>query len=418
MVGVEGCVRSIAPASEPGRHIVLRIASVGYRGVGVSRDAGIVTFVPRTLPGELVTAEVVSIHKNFQTARLVAIEEPSPDRIESKCLLPDGTPVPGCAYDFAAYPAEVALKASQLRDLLRNAVEPSTRFIEPIPSPRDLGYRNKTVFHVRFQHGRAVAGYFGEDNRTVIDIDACPLSMPEINEAWRQLAPTLRAAAMPQSGKVTLRHTRHDGTVAWDDSKPPPLPRLVESSPVGDILVPAEGFYQVNPDVAAAMVGTVSQWLSALAQAHEADFAIDLCCGSGVFAFAAARAGFAKVTGVESFRPAVKCARANAEALGLESCRFLCRTAEDFLSDPAQCPSLDGAVAIADPPRSGLERRAVEALCASSLRHAVLVSCDPSTLARDLGIMKSAGFSAREVAMFDMFPRTIHFETAVLLERQ
>lgn len=399
-----------------GGSISLRIASVGYRGVGVSRDAGIVTFVPRTLPGERVTAEVVTVRKNYQVARLLAVEEPSPDRIDSQCLLPGGTPVPGCAYDFASYPAEVAIKAGQLRDLLRNVADPSTIFHDPIMSPRDLGYRNKAVFHVSSQHGRIAAGYFGDDNRTIVDVGTCPLSLPEINAAWHELAPRLRAADKA-CGKVTIRHTAHDGTMAWRESEPPPVARLVESSPFGELLVPAEGFYQVNTAVAAELAATVSRWLAALANEGAANLALDLCCGVGVFAIAAAGAGFAKAVGVESFRQSVKCARANAEALGLPACSFYCRAVEDFLADPAQCPDLRRAVAIADPPRAGLPRKAVEALCASPLRHAVFVSCDPSTLARDLSIMKAAGFSIREVALLDMFPRTIHFETAVLLGR-
>ena len=79
---------------------------------------------------------------------------------------------------------------------------------------------------------------------------------------------------------------------------------------------------------------------------------------------------------------------------------------------------LADAIVVADPPRSGIPRPALDAICASPARHAIFVSCDPATLARDLKVASAAGFAIHEVRLFDMFPRTIHFESAVLLERQ
>lgn len=397
--------------------VELEISSVAYRGSGISRPGGIVTFVPRTLPGERILAEVVSVRKNFQVARLIEVLRPSPDRIDSECLLPDRTPVPGCAYDFAKYDAEVAIKDGQLRDFLRRFNLPESIFLPPFASPAPLRYRNKATFHVRGGMHFA-AGYFGDDNRTVIDVPSCPLSSPEINAAWADIRKSLQASPARCPATVTLRHTEKDGVVSWTDETPPqPGRRLVEHSPAGDLLVPCDGFYQINPFVSGALVEQVRDWIAEIAAGGNIDLALDLFCGVGPFALAAARLGIGRVVGVETSRPSIKCARLNAERLSLPAAEFHCRDAARFLADNTSSLPLDRAVVIADPPRSGFQREAIDALCASPLRHAIFVSCDPATLARDLAIAVSAGFAISKVRLFDMFPRTIHFETAVVLKR-
>ena len=404
----------------PGETLELDVTGVAYRGAGIARHCGIVAFIRRTLPGERVLAQVEAIRKNFIEARLVEVLRPSPDRVASECLLPDGAPVPGCAYDYASHAAEVALKEEQLRDFLRRLNLPDAAFLPPFFSPNPLHYRNKATFHVSPGDGGAsiAAGYFGDDNKTVVDVSECPLAMPEINAAWAEFRASLRRGRRPRRCAVTLRRTEADGVVAWTDAAPPPPGRrLLEHSPVGDLLVPCDGFFQVNPPVAAALVEQVRDWVSGLLRDGAIDVALDLCCGVGPFALAAAQAGVSRVVGVETSRQAVKCARANAERLSIGGTAFYCRDAAEYLSSEASSIPMARAVAIADPPRAGLQRRALDALCASPLRHAIFVSCDPATLARDLSLASAAGFSVRAARLFDMFPRTAHFESAILLER-
>jgi len=401
-----------------GERLVLEIEKVVYRGAGLARAGGIVTFVPGTLPGERVIAETVATKKNFRTARLLEVLEPSPCRIPDVCAMPGGGIVPGCAYGFARYADEVEIKDGQLRDFLRSFGAGQGAVERPFASPVELGYRNKTVFHVGHAHGRPVAGYLGDDNRTIVDMASCPLSHREINGLWAEMrSETLSSHPLPRT--VTLRRTEAGGAVAWTDIAPPaPALRLVEHSPVGDILVPADGFFQVNPHVAAPLVETVRDWVSEVAGNGGADIALDLFCGVGVFGLAVAGLGFGRVIGVETSRRAVKCARANAANLGLHTAEFHCMDASRFLAEKAGRLPMERAVAIADPPRAGMPREALDALLSSPLRHAVFVSCNPSTLARDISAAAKAGFAISRARLFDMFPRTIHFETAVLLERK
>ena len=395
--------------------VELTIATVVYRGAGLSRDGGIVTFVPGALAGERVRAEVTALRRNYREARLLEVLDPSPDRIAPCCRLPDGTRVPGCDYDHVAYGAEVAIKDGQLRDFLRRLAS-DAEFLPPFPSPRPLGYRNKVVFHVQRPRGEeARIGYLGDDNRTVVDIPACPLAAPAINYAWERMRPdALRTLAHGET--ITFRHTRADGVVSWAGRAPADAPNLTEDSPAGPLAVPPDGFYQVNPPVAAALVGQVREWIAGLFAAGGVDTLLDLYCGVGVFGLAAAQDGVPRLVGVESGRASVEAAAANAAARG---------AAADFHRDTVAAASAKGfygldlsrAVAIADPPRQGMERAAATALADSPCRGLVYVSCDPATFARDLALLVAGGFAVRKARLFDMVPRTCHFESAALLTR-
>ena len=397
--------------------VTLRIADVVYSGKGLSRDGGIVTFVPGVLPGELVSARIVASRKRFREAQLVEVLEASPDRIPDCCALPSGGSVPGCVYGHARYAAEVALKDAQLRDFLRRIATPDTAFPPPFPSPDALGYRNKVVFHVqRRGEGDVRIGYLGDDNRTVVDMESCPLALPAINYAWTRMRDRARRHLRDRD-TLTLRHTRADGVVSWTNRPDRDAAPLTEDSPIGPLQLPPDGFYQVNRPVAAALLAQVREWTKGAFAAGPYDTLLDLYCGIGVFGLAAALDGAPRVVGVESGRAAVAAATANAAALGIDNAGFRCATAAEAAATGFGVGDLSHAVAIVDPPRAGLEPATLAALASSALRTLVYVSCDPATLARDLAALAAAGFAVQQARVFDMFPRTQHFETACLLAR-
>ena len=397
-----------------GVEIELEILDVAYRGSGIARRGGAVVFVPGTLPGEVARVRITGAEKRYFTGEAVEIVRPSPDRITPCCRLADGSRVPGCVYDHAAYGAEVALKDAQLRNFLRKLVTDKEGVLRPpVPSPSPLHYRNKAVFHAQTGPDGAVrAGYLGDDNRTVVDIPSCPLADDAIDEAWARL----RAENRLRDGDcVTFRHTRVDGVASWIGRPPEGARWLTEESAVGPVLVPLDGFFQVNPPVADALVGDVRAWIAEEARETGATRLLDLYCGVGVFGLAAAKDGIAEIVGVESGRRAVAAARRNARALGVARATFHCETAAEAARKGFHCADLSRTVAVVDPPRSGMERDAAEALAKAAPPVVVYVSCDPATLTRDLGLFAAEGYSVRRARVFDMFPRTLHFETAVLL---
>ena len=409
--------------------LALRIESVAYRGAGVARAPdGAVCFVPGTCPGELVEAEVVEERRSFRKARLVRVLEPSPDRLaEPECLLPGGEPVPGCVYGHARHGAEVAWKNGQLRDfLVRQAglAGAGALLAEPFVSPKALRYRNKCTMHTaRGADGRRVLGYFGDDNETVVDVPSCPLSVPAIGEAlsetradpafWRHAG---------DGAELGLRWTKADGVVLWvdrprDRGRREELPDLTEETPVlGRMRVPARGFWQMNGEVGGALVSAATGILRDAAPAR----LLDLYCGVGVFGLSAAKAaGIGRVVGADSGRDVVRAAGDNARDLGLaERARFECadvaRAARRLLSENAG----PGGAVLVDPPRAGLDPRVADALLSIPAGLLLYVSCAPDTLARDLRrLCVPGGYALRSARLFDMFPRTAHFETLCVLAR-
>ena len=400
-----------------GGEFELEIIDVAYRGSGIARQEGVVVFVPGTLPGEVVRVRISGSGKRFFTGEVVKILKPSPDRIAPCCRLADGTRVPGCVYDHAAYNAEVSLKDAQLRNFLRKLVTDNDGvFLQPVPSPLPLHYRNKAVFHAqKGLDGALRAGYLGDDNRTVIDIPSCPLADEAINASWAQL----RAEGKLRDGdSVTFRHTKADGVVSWIGHPSDKARWLTEDSAVGPVVLPLDGFFQVNPQVADALVSEVRSWIAEAAHDTVATRLLDLYCGVGIFGLAAAKDGIAEVVGIESGRNAVAAARRNARNLGATRAIFHCETAAEAARKGFLCADLSRTVAVVDPPRSGMEQSAAEALAKAGPPAIVYVSCDPATLTRDLGVFTAQGYVVRRARVFDMFPRTLHFETAVLLSRK
>ena len=410
--------------------VELSIERIAFRGPGVAHAGPVVCFVPETCPGERVRARIVRRRKNYWEARVEAVLEASPDRLpepDCRVFTAEGeSKTPGCVYDHATHEAELRWKEEQLRDfLVRQARVPEPALRPAFASPRHLNYRNKTVLHVaRNAAGCRVLGYVGEDNETVSDQPRCPLSVEPVNEALADIRAdeSFWRFARPGS-RLALRHTPRDGvvvSVALPDGRlePPELPPLAETAPlVGDLEVPARGFFQTNPAVGAALVEAVADEVRAAAPARF----LDLYCGVGVFGLVAATLGVPSVAGAESGRDAAAAARRNAARLGLaDRASFACADAAKALPGLLADGPADGTLALVDPPRAGLAPDAVRALLAALPRRLLYVSCAPDTLARDLALLCAPGggaFRLESARLFDMFPRTAHFETLCVLAR-
>ncbi len=406
-----------------GDSLECRIESLAYGGDGVARVNGMVLFIPGALPDETVIATVSVVKKNYARAELAEIISPSPQRIQPCCRVADpegGTlrRVPGCVYDHLEYAAEVAAKQLQLQGFLRRMPGiGSAEILPPLPSPLPLNYRNKIVMHTKRTARGTKMGYMLEQSHRLLDMPACPLACASINIALAELRASDVARKLRDGAKITFRHTPQDGTLCWADSGgvlPMPQRLITEVTAAGNLLVPCNGFFQVNPPVGDELTRTLAAWFADGPAAAEV---LDLFCGVGVFGFACMAAGAVSLTGVESGRDAVAAARLNAEALGMPAA-FICgEIGRDSNSWTALVREPDNATVIVDPPREGLPPSAAAALAGSGVRRVFYVSCDPATLARDLQTLLQGAYRIRRVRLFDMFPRTAHFETIVELHR-
>lgn len=407
-----------------GDTLTCTINNLAYGGDGIARVDGRVLFIPETAAGDTALVRITQVKKHFARAEVTKLLEASPDRAEPCCRVRDPDTgdfarVPGCVYDHLSYEAELRAKTDQLQGFLcRLPSHPLPDGLSAVGSPASLHYRNKVVLHAARSRGGMCLGYRQEPVHRVLDIEACPLACGEINGALSAVRSSERFHQLRAGADITFRHTPHDGTLAWTGDQAilgssPDL--LTENSPLGPLRVPRNGFYQVNPAVADVLVRTVARWFAEDSSGKEI---LDLYCGVGVFGLACLAQGGTRLVGVESGRDAVSAARQNAEALGAPA-SFLCHA---LGHTPLPLASLAGSpwqtTAIIDPPREGMAAGMTNALAESGIARLIYVSCDPATLARDLSLLlANRRYRLARAQLFDMFPRTAHFETAVELIR-
>ncbi len=391
------------------------IAKNVYGGDGLGRlGDGRVVFVPGAWAGEQVKAEIVEERKRFVRARLVEVVDRSPERRDDAVA----GAVPGMVYAGLSEAGECAAKEQQLREFFDRARIPAPNFPSLPGLPNFLHYRNKVVYHFARQKGAWAIGYRTEPSHEVVDVTEDPLARPEINAKLPEIrrAVTTLLTTGPeavrrdtaQKGNVTVRWTRKTGVKWWVGDAPKDLV-LKETTCGLDFEVPADGFYQVNPEVGEALVrAVVAEYEKGRATAPDV---LDLYCGVGVFGLCCRPP---KLFGVESGRQAVAFATRNAAAQKAAQATF---RAEQVGRCLKRLPIGPQTMVIVDPPRGGLEPGVAQGLARSEAARILYVSCDPATLVRDLREI-TRSYDVVSVQWFNMFPRTARFETLVVLKRK
>ncbi len=343
------------------RPLTLTISDLAFGGKGVARHEGKVFFVPFTIPGETVTVRVTREKKKFAEAELLSVEAPSPDRVEPGC--PYFGHCGGCAYQHLAYPAQLAAKASQVEQTLRRVGRLEHVPMHPIvASPKDYAYRNRIRVHVA--GGRA--GFYAQGSNELIDIAVCPIAEPGVNEALTGLR-----AAFVRDGDYVLR-ARERGPY----------------------------FEQTNDAVAAALLelvrGSVRRGQALL---------FDGYCGAGFFARHLADL-FENVIGIEANAFAIEQAR----KVALPHERYITGDVAEHLGEILSAHDAARTTVILDPPAAGISTRVIDLLLGGGPSEILYVSCDPATLARDLGALCRSTYRLESVTPLDMFPQTAEVE--------
>jgi len=359
------------------RVVDLKIEDVAFGGKGVAREQGKAVFVPYTIDGELVSAEVVREKKQFAEAELVEVKQGSPNRVAPQC--PYFGRCGGCAYQHISYEHQLAIKWRQVRDALQRIGKLRDVPMRPIvSSPSHYAYRNRITVHAQ----DSVIGFFRRDSHQLIDIKRCPISREEVNRALAELREQKRV----RDGHYTLRTTSE--------------PRV---------------FSQVNDDVAYALRNLIVDLIP-----PNQELLIDAYCGAGFFA-KALRDKFERVIGIDWDRFAIAAAREN--AIAKET--YIAGDVEDveaavsaaFASGDVQPRALGTSAAttiIVDPPATGLSAPVRQAIADLAPETLIYVSCNPPTLARDLGHLHEK-FAIESVTTLDMFPQTAEIEVVAHL---
>ncbi len=440
--------------------ITVTIDRMAYGGRGVARSNGLVVFVSGAAPGDVIRARVGRVRRSYAEADGVAVETASAERVAPRC--PHFGPCGGCIWQHLAYPAQAQAKEAIVRESLAHLGGMREAVVRPIvQAPDPWYYRNKMEFSF---HPAGTLGLHerGAWNR-IVPIEVCFLQSEESVSLVRAVRAFARSAALapydPQTHTGFLRSLviregratgdRLDGLVTCEGPFPQapgfiaavraaapvtgvvrgiapgasdgaPITRVepLDGRPHLDDVVSGlrfriglETFFQTNTAQATRMVEYVTERTGPL----DDRTVIDLYCGVGTFSLALARAG-ARVAGVELLQASVEAARENARLNGLDTPRFTsgdARVVLPALVDEVGPPE----VLVLDPPRAGAGGRVMRKIGRSGARRVIYVSCNPTTLAPDLGELAPFGYRLIDVQPFDLFPQTYHVEAVAVLDR-
>jgi tRNA/tmRNA/rRNA uracil-C5-methylase (TrmA/RlmC/RlmD family) len=425
-----------------------------------------VVFVRHALPGERVIVRVTEVTTRFARGDAIEVLAASPDRVAAPCPSAHPGGCGGCDWQHVSLPAQRALKAAVIGEQLRRLAGIDREVtVEELPGTADgLGWRTRVQFAV---DSGGLAGLRAHRSHEVIDVGDCPIAHPGIRDLgiprrrWpgassveAAVAPGPVAAEAPapeapggaQREVIVVSGSRPaevpdvgaESVLSRYGRKLAPVlgrPYLTQHAAGRDWRVSAAAFWQVHPAAADTLTAAV---LAAL-EPKPGDSALDLYCGAGLFtgALAAAVGPDGAVVGVESDEAAVADARYNLRDLpwariqrgdvgavlrGTGSrggSRPGSRGGPPRGGRPPRPPLPPARLAVADPPRSGLDRAVIGHLSAekSGTERFCYVSCDPATLARDLGLLLERGWNLEGLRAFDAFPMTHHVECVAWLSR-
>ena len=343
--------------------IELDIHDVAFGGAGVGRFDGKAVFVPFTIDGERIEAEMIERRKSFDRAQLKRVIVRSAQRVDPVC--PYFGHCGGCDYQHISYPHQLELKRRQVLQLLERIGRLTEVDVLPVsPSISPYAFRNRITVHAT--EGRI--GFFEKNSRTVVDVERCAIAIPAVNDALKEL----RAIGLADGKHRTLRGAG--------------VPRT---------------FSQTNDFVAGALLDFVVNHVVG-------EVLLDAHCGSGFFGHVLAKR-LKRVIGIDWSEPAIDLARLSAGSNETYICGDIGETIGTLLL--TEQPQ----TVILDPSAEGVDERVTDALEANPCDRLIYVSCNPATLARDLGRLRKM-FRIAAIQPFDMFPQTAEIETVAILD--
>ncbi|CQR47329.1 23S rRNA (uracil-C(5))-methyltransferase RlmCD [Paraliobacillus sp. PM-2] len=443
--------------------ITLVFEDMTHEGNGVGKIKGYPVFVPYGLPGETAKVKVIKVKKNFAIGKLIDIDNQSTDRVEPPCNV--YYQCGGCQLQHMSYKLQKEMKHAQVVNVMKKIGHIEEVLVHPTIGMDDpWRYRNKVQIPVAEKNGELITGFYRKKSHDIIEgMDRCIITS-ELNdrmvEAVRSIAERLGIPAYDEkTHRGVLRHIMvrtgemTDETMIVIVTRTKELPNkkalvneIKETYPnvtsimqninkdrtnvilgketrllagesyihdkIGDITfaISAKSFYQVNPTQTKQLYNKALEY----AQLTGEETVIDAYCGIGTISLFLAQQA-KKVYGVEVVGEAIADAKENAKLNQMENAEFVVGQAEKVMPWwTAQ--GLKPDVIVVDPPRKGCDEALLEAMLTMKPERIVYVSCNPSTLARDLRILEDGGYKTKEVQPVDMFPQTNHVECVALIE--
>ncbi len=426
--------------------ITLSIKRLGIHGEGISDHDGFTVFVDGALPGEIVTASITEVRKNFARATVISTEKTSPHRVTPTC--PVFGKCGGCQLMHLDYTQQLETKKQRVVDALERIGKIFNVPVPPcIPSPSPLSYRNKIQLPV-IMDPELRMGLYAFNSHDIVEIEKCYIHCSLGEKVFAKVKAILKAEPDPALKFVLIKTGVNTNQVlvilVTEGEGSPNLPataeKIMESSPEirgvvqnintssGNVVlgktfktlaghssivdkicglhfkVSPASFFQVNP----AQAENLYQKALEFCELKGDETILDAYCGVGTLSLILAPHA-KQVVGVECVADAIADAEDNAKRNQIKNTVFHCAQAENFIGTLS---AID--VAVLNPPRKGCEAVFLEKLLQLKPKRIVYVSCDPATLARDLAILQKE-YIVNTVQPFDMFPQTVHVESIAQL---
>lgn len=385
-----------------GNIIEINIEKIVLGGDGLARlDDGQVLFIPFTLSGEKVKAQIIKKEKNLLRGKIVEIIELSADRVEPKC--PYFGKCGGCQYQHIKYETQCRIKQEQVVETLTrigklDELELQSIMQEISPSPKEWNYRNRIILH-RGTNG--VFGYYSTDNETIIPIDICPISNEFINSKLNKIT-----AAVVGSRETELVISGFGPE--WTNI----ISLETRVNILNKIFVFGQKcFLQANLPV----FEDILKYILSKEILHNGNVLLELYCGIGIISIFAAE-DFKQVYASDINSNNIGFARKNVERHGVKNVRFSTADAAEAFQKLIK-QGIRPDTVILDPPREGVDGILIEGLKERGIENIIYISCNPATFARDTARLSSS-HSLVSLKPFDMFPQTSHIELVGIFKRK
>ena len=422
--------------------ILLTISSMAYGGNGVARLEGKVYFVADAIEGDVVRARITENRERYANAEISEFVTLSPLRETPRC--PFIKSCGGCQWMGISYSQQLTWKKDFiLSSLKRIGKMPEHVEVDVKPSPEIYNYRNRIMIRVHVSERSVLTcGYFKRGTRELVAINRCDIANETINKLVDYITTAklqniknikfrMEIQELPAgSGKLVVTVTPADGDkkstkafteslrtldyVSWagmsSDLKDAPITGFDEQFDRTFLTLPGQ-FQQVN----VKHNQNLRSFISALVDEYKPKRILDVFCGSGNLSIGIAKKDI-YIEGVEANSIAIDCAKKNLIENNITNATYVAGDAEKHLLKLSRSKTNFDLV-ILDPPRQGFHG-GMSSLKEIAPKQIIYVSCDPTTLARDIGFLcRDQSYTIKSITGFDFFPNTYHVETVVVLER-
>ncbi|MGL4607042.1 MAG: 23S rRNA (uracil(1939)-C(5))-methyltransferase RlmD [Eubacteriaceae bacterium] len=442
-----------------GEKFTVELIDITHSGEGVARINNMIVFVEGGLPGDIVEIEIKTVKKSYALGKIVKINTPSPERITPACLYFNACG--GCQLCHMSYKGQLESKAKLVSDALQRIGGFTNLKINPILGMDDpKRYRNKAQFKL----DKKGMGFYEKKSHSLVHITDC-LNQHESTEAViktiNTLIKDLNLSIYDEKNHkgyirgILLRTNQNDEVMLTiivngkDLSKKDEIinaittgvpnvksiyvninreknnvilgkksicvygnPRLIEKIGSMNFSISPNSFFQVNSKQTEVLYDVIKK----MANLTGGETVLDLYCGTGTIGLYLAE-NAKEVIGIESVGDAVLDARENADLNKIENATFVHGKAEETMLRVMKEGHNKADLIILDPPRKGCDASLLDAIGNQKTPKVIYVSCNPSTLARDLKILTEFNYSIDAIQPVDLFPGTGHVESVVLMSR-